>query len=91
MHHDNASVQYVNKTKSFLASENIELETHPANRLEQAQRYFFIFSKNKELIRGLTVFTGQEEAVIAFNQRVGNIPSDQWSSYFQICFERLKK
>lgn len=52
---------------TFLASENIDLGSHPAHSPDKAPCDFFIFTVIKDLIRGLT-FTGTEEAVIAFNQ-----------------------
>lgn len=90
LHHDNASAHTANKTKSFLASEKVELVNHPAHSPDLAPCDFFIFPKIKDLMRGLS-FTGPEEAVIAFNQHVKNMPSDKWSSCFQKWFDRMKK
>ncbi|GBP66157.1 Histone-lysine N-methyltransferase SETMAR [Eumeta japonica] len=76
LHHDNASPQSANKTMSFLTSEKVKLVTHPAFSPDLAPRDFFILTKIIDLMRGL-IFTGPEKAVIAFDQRVQNMPSDQ--------------
>lgn len=86
MHHDNASAQTANKTKTFLASEKVELVTHPAHSPDLAPCDFFVFPKIKDLMRGFT-FTSSEEAVTAFNQHVENMPPDQWSHCFEKWFD----
>ncbi|GBP42201.1 Histone-lysine N-methyltransferase SETMAR [Eumeta japonica] len=75
LHHDNASLHTANKTMSFLTSEEVKLVIHPAFSPDLASCDFFIFTKIEVLMKGLT-FTGPEEAVLAFNQHVQNMPSD---------------
>ncbi|XP_026760939.1 histone-lysine N-methyltransferase SETMAR-like [Galleria mellonella] len=90
LHHDNASSHTANKTKSFLASEKVQLVTHPAYSPNLVSCDFCFFPKIKDLMRGFT-FTNSEEAVIVFNQHVENMPSDLWSSCFKKWFDRMKK
>lgn len=90
LHQDNASAHTAKQTMSFLDSEEVELVTHPPYSPDLAPCDFFIFPKIKDLMRGKT-FAEPEEAVLAFNEHVKNIPSDQWSLCFQKWFERMKK
>ncbi|GBP35217.1 hypothetical protein EVAR_18342_1 [Eumeta japonica] len=64
------------KDDVFLTTVKVKLVIHPASSPDLEPCDFFIFLKIKDLIRGLT-FTGPAEAVIAFNQHVKNMPSDQ--------------
>ncbi|GBP05932.1 Histone-lysine N-methyltransferase SETMAR [Eumeta japonica] len=89
LHRDNASPYTESKTMSFLTSEKVRLVTHSAFSPDLAPCHFFIFPKMKDLMGGL-IFTGPEETMIAFNQHVQNMPSDQWSC-FKKWFEQMKK
>ncbi|GBP39784.1 Histone-lysine N-methyltransferase SETMAR [Eumeta japonica] len=76
LHYDYTSPHTANKTMSFLTSEKVKLVTHPAFSPDLTPCDFFIFSKIKYLMTGLT-FTEPEDTVLAFNQHVQNMPSDQ--------------
>ncbi|GBP17272.1 hypothetical protein EVAR_17764_1 [Eumeta japonica] len=60
----------------------VKLVTQPVFSPYLAPCDFFIFPKIKDLMRSLT-YTRPEEAVVAFNQHIQNLPSDQRSSCFQ--------
>lgn len=90
LHHDNASSHTSRHTSEYLATQNIELMTHPPYSPDLAPNDFFLFPRIKDKMRGQR-FSSPEEAVKAFKCHVLELSTSDWKKCFDKWFERMDK
>jgi [histone H3]-lysine36 N-dimethyltransferase SETMAR len=90
LHQDNASSHNAEETKKFLATNRIDLMTHPPYSPDLAPCDFFLFPYIKDKMRGVK-FNTADAAVEAFENLVSEVPPERWAKCFDDWFYRMKK
>ena len=90
LHHDNASAHTAHVTTDFLASEGVQLLSHPPYSPDLAPCDFFLFPHVKKQLRG-TRFYSPEDAVRAFTRVISDIDEVTWSQAWMSWFGRMTK
>ncbi|CAH1981727.1 unnamed protein product [Acanthoscelides obtectus] len=86
---DNASSHTAQKTRQYLAEENVELLHHPPYSPYLSPNDSFTYPKIKNRLRGQR-FQSPEEAVDAFKNAVLDLPANEWNKCFENWFERMQ-
>ncbi|CAH1995837.1 unnamed protein product [Acanthoscelides obtectus] len=89
LHQDNASSHTAQKTRQYLAEENVELLDHPPYSPDLSPNDFFTFPKIKNRLRGQR-FQSPEEAVDAFKNAVLDLSANEWNKCFENWFEHMQ-
>ena len=86
LHHDNAPAHTAATTRDFLASEGVQLISHPPYSLDLAPCDFFLFPHVTKQLRG-TRYDSPQDAIRAFTRAVDStdkvMRSEVWKSWFQ--------
>lgn len=90
LHHDNASAHTAVRTTEFIASEGVQLLSHPPYSPDLAPCDFFLFPHVKKQIRG-TRYESPDDAVGAFTRAVEGINENVWIDVFRQWFDRMSK
>lgn len=90
LHHDNAPAHAAFATIDFLATERVQLLSHPPYSPDLAPCDFFLFPFVKKQLRG-TRFNSPEDAVRAFTRAIEDIDDVTWSTAWMTWFERMGK
>ncbi|CAH1992142.1 unnamed protein product [Acanthoscelides obtectus] len=89
LHQDNESSHTAQKTRQYLAEENVELLDYHPYGPDLSPSDFFTFPEIKNRLRGQR-FQSLEEAVDAFKNVVLDLPANEWSKCFENWFERMQ-
>ena len=88
LHHDNAPAHTAAATREFLASEGVQLMSHPSYSLDLAPCQCFLFPLIKKQLRG-TLYDSPQDAIRAFTRSIDSIDKVTWSEVWKSWFQRM--
>ena len=88
LHHDNAPAHIAAATREFLASEDVQLMSHPSYSPDLAPRDFSLFPHVKKQLRG-TRYDKPQDAIRAFTRAIDSIDKVTWSEVWKSWFQRM--
>ena len=90
LHPDNAPAPTAAATGEFLASEGVQLMSHPPYSPDLALCDFFLFPHVKKQLRG-TRYDSPQEAIRAFTKAIDSIGKATWSEVGKSWFQRMAR
>ena len=88
LHHDNAPAHTAAATREFLASEGVQLMSHPPYSPDLAPCDFFLFPHVKKQLRG-TRYDSPKDAIRAFTRAIDSIDKVSWPEVWKSWFQRM--
>ena len=90
LHHDNAPAHTATATREFLASEGVQLASHPPCSPDLAPCDFFLFQHVKKQQRG-TRYDSPQDAIRAFTRAIDSIIKVTWSEVWKSWVQRMAR
>ena len=90
LHHGNAPACTAAATREFLASEGVQVMSHPPYSPDLAPCDFFLFPHVKKQLRG-TRYDSPQHATPAFTRAVDSVDKVTWSEVWKSWFQRMAR
>ena len=88
LHHDNAPAHTAAATREFLASEGVQLMSHPPYSPDLAPCDFFLFPHVKKQLRR-TRYECPQDAIRTFTRAIDSMDKVTWSEVWKSWFQRM--